>query len=284
MHELIHAIIHSLIILPFLYVAYLLMELLEHKAGEKFKEKLENERTAGPAIGSLLGIVPLCGLADLSAGLYAGKVISLGTLVAIFASTSGETAFLAAAHPEKLLSLIFIFLLKIALACGLGFAIDLVLINKQPDIHIHDLCEDEHCHCEESNVWLAAMRHAVPMFGLVLLVNIIVAVLEALGVLEAIGIMTQNFPALGVIFATIIGLIPGCAPLVLLTSLWFDGIISASALLAGLLTSAGTGYLVLFSTNKNLKQNFIIVGIITGFALLVGGLFEISGLLEALGV
>jgi hypothetical protein len=284
MHELLHAMIHSVIILPFLYIAYLLMELLEHRAGEKFKERLKEERSAGPAIGALLGIVPLCGLSDLSAGLYAGKVISIGTLVAIFVSTSGETVFLVAAHPEKLLSLFFIFLLKIALACGLGFIIDLCTINKRTDIHIHDLCEEEHCHCEHSNIWIASLRHTLPMFMLVLFVNLLVACLELLGVMEAIGLAIHSIPALGVIIAAIIGFIPGCAPLVLLSSLWCTGILSASALLAGLITSAGTGYLVLFSTNKNMKQNVFIVCIICIFALVIGGLFEISGLLEALGV
>lgn len=284
MHEILHAIVHSIIILPFLYLAYLLMELIEHKAGAKFKEKLEAERNAGPAIGSLLGIIPLCGLSDLSAGLYAGRVISLGTLIAIFMSTSGEAVFIAAAHPEKLLSIFFLFLLKIALACGVGFIIDLCMINKKSSIHIHDLCEEDHCNCEHSNMWRAALAHAAPMFGLVLVVNLVIALLEMFGIMEAIGSTVQTLPALGVLFSAVIGFIPGCASIVLLISLWCEGILSSAALLAGLITSAGTGYLVLFNTNKNVKQNIFIVAMVLMLAISIGGFFEITDLLVKLGV
>jgi len=284
MHELLHAIVHSVIILPFLYIAYLLMELLEHKAGDKFKANLAADRRTGPVLGAFFGIIPLCGFSDLGASLYAGRVISLGTLIALFISTSGEAVFIAAAHPEKLLSLFFIFLLKFAFACICGFIIDFYMRGKQPDIHIHDLCEAEKCHCEHSNVFVSALRHAVPMFGVVLFVNCLVALLEALGIMETMSIAVQNFPAIGVIFSAVIGFIPGCAPLVLLISLWYEGMLSAAALLTGLITSAGTGYLVLFSTNKNVKHSIFITMFILSLAIVVGGFFELTGLLTKLGV
>jgi hypothetical protein len=284
MHEILHAIVHSIIILPFLYLAYLLMELLEHKAGDKFKANLAADRRTGPVLGAFFGMIPLCGLSDLGAGLYAGKVISLGTLVALFVSTSGEAAFIAAGHPEKLLSLFFLFLLKLAIAGIFGFIIDFCLRNKQPEIHIHDLCEEDHCNCEHSNMWRAALAHAAPMFGLVLVVNLVIALLEMFGIMEAIGSIVQTLPALGVLFSAVIGFIPGCASIVLLISLWCEGILSSAALLAGLITSAGTGYLVLFNTNKNVKQNIFIVTMVLMLAISIGGFFEITDLFVKLGV
>jgi hypothetical protein len=284
MHEILHAIVHSIIILPFLYLAYLLMELIEHKAGDKFKANLVADRRTGPVLGAFFGMIPLCGLSDLGAGLYAGKVISLGTLVALFVSTSGEAAFIAAGHPEKMLSLFFIFLLKFAFACICGFILDLCMRNKQSDIHIHDLCKEDHCHCEHSNILVSALRHTAPMFCFIVLVNLLVALLETLGVMAAFGQGIQSFPAIGVLFSAVIGFIPGCAPIVLLISLWCEGVLSASALLAGLITSAGTGYLVLFNANKNVKQNIFIATLVLTLAIVVGGFFEITDLLAKLGV
>lgn len=284
MHEILHAIVHSVIILPFLYLAYFLMELLEHKAGDKFKANLAADRRTGPVLGAFFGMIPLCGLSDLGAGLYAGKVISLGTLVALFVSTSGEAAFIAAGHPEKLLSLFFLFLLKLAIAGIFGFIIDFCLRNKQPEIHIHDLCEEDHCHCEHSNIWISALRHTVPMFGFIVFVNLLVALLEILGIMAVFGQCLQSIPAIGVLFSAVIGFIPGCAPLVLLISLWGEGVLSSAALLAGLITSAGTGYLVLFSTNKNIKQNIFIVSLILILAIVVSGFLELTGIFNILSV
>jgi hypothetical protein len=199
-------------------------------------------------------------------------------------STSGEAAFIVAAHPEKLLSLFFIFLLKFTLACICGFIIDFYTRNKQPEIHIHDLCEEDHCHCEHSNIWVSSLRHAVPIFGLILIVNFVIALLEMFGIMEVIGSTIHTLPALGVVFSAIIGFIPGCASIVRLISLWCEGVLSSAALLAGLITSAGTGYLVLFNTNKNIKQNIGIVALILMLAISIGGFFEITDLLAKLGV
>jgi NAD(P)-dependent dehydrogenase (short-subunit alcohol dehydrogenase family) len=125
MHEflhnpIVHGIYHSLLILPLLYLAYVLMEFIEHKASNKFREALAEDRRTGPVAGSVLGILPLCGFTDLGAGLYAGRVISIGTLIALFLSASGETLLLTASYPGKVLSIIFLLLIKLSIAgiCG----------------------------------------------------------------------------------------------------------------------------------------------------------------------
>lgn len=286
MHELLHsnpilrAIFHSALMLPLLYLAYLIMEWLEHKAGERFKLALQEDRRTAPIAGATLGFIPFCGLTDLAAGLYSGRIISAGTLVALFLSTSGETLLLSTNYPNKVLSVVFLLLIKFVIACICGFIVDLCLRNKQANIHIHDLCEEKHCNCEHSNLWTSALKHALPVFGLVVIVNLVIGLAEVFGAINVLSTFIRSFPAFGVIFATIVGLIPGCAPLVLLLSLYDTGVLSSAALLSGLFTSVGTGFIVLCKTNKSWKQNIAVIFCVVLVGLFVGGVFELTGLLN----
>ena len=284
MNPIIHAIYHSLLILPLLYIAYVLMEFIEHKAGNAFKNALQEDRRTGPIAGATIGLLPLCGFSDLGAGLYSGRVISVGTLVALFVSTSGEILLLMTSYPDKILSLLFLLLIKFVVACICGFILDLLLRNKQVDIHIHDLCEEEKCHCEHSNIWLSAFKHTLPVFCFVLCFNVLIGVLEILGLVEGITYIVSTVPTFGVIFAALLGLIPGCAPLVLMLGLWNSSILSSAAFLAGLITSAGTGYIVLYKTNKSFTQNWFITMLIFTIGIVFGALFELTGLFSSLGI
>lgn len=286
MHELLHtnpilhAVYHSIAMLPLLYIAYLIMEWLEHKAGKSFKTALQEDRRTGPIVGATFGFIPFCGITDLAAGLYSGRVISVGTLIALFLSTSGETLLLSASYPNKMLSVIFLLLIKFVIACICGFVIDLCLRSKQTDIHIHDLCEEERCDCEHTNIWLSALKHTLPVFGYVVVFSLVISLAEVFGAINVLSSFINTFPALGVIFAAIVGLIPGCASLVLLLSLYGSGVISSAALLAGLFTSVGTGFIVLCKTNKSWKQNIAIISCVFLVGLLIGSVFELSGLLN----
>jgi hypothetical protein len=288
MHELLHtnpilhAVYHSMLMLPLLYTAYLIMEWLEHKAGERFKHALQEDRRTGPIVGATFGFIPFCGTTDLAAGLYSGRVISVGTLIALFLSTSGETLLLSASYPNKMLSVVFLLLIKFVIACICGFIIDLCLRNKQSDIHIHELCEEEHCHCEHTNIWLSALKHTLPVFGYVITFSLVLSLAELFGAIEALSSFISAFPALGVVFAALVGLIPGCASLVMLLSLYGSGVISAAALLAGLFTSVGTGFIVLFKTNKSWKQNIAIILCVFLVGLTASSIFELTGLLNYL--
>ncbi len=290
MHEflhvntVLHAIYHSIVILPLLYLAYLLMELIEHKASSKFKKALSEDRRTGPVVGASIGLIPLCGFSDLAAGLYSGRVISVGTLVALLLSTSGETLLLVAGYADKAVSIIMLLLIKFVIAGICGFILDLCFRNKQADIHIHAICEEEHCKCEHGSIFGSALKHTLPVFLLVFIFNLIVAVLELFGFIEMISLVVQNIPAIGVFFAALVGLIPGCAPLALLLSLYSSGVISSAAMLAGLLTSAGTGYIVLFKTNKSWKSSLAIIALIFSIGLLIGSLFELTGIFKLIGV
>ena len=284
MNPILHAVYHSIMILPLLYFAYVFMEFLEHRAGQKFKTALIEDRRTGPAAGGLIGLIPFCGFTDLGAGLYAGRVISIGTLIALFMANSGETLLLLAGCPNKVLSIILIVLVKFCIAIGCGFIIDLCMRSKEPDLHIHDMCEQEHCECKHENVWLSALKHTLPVFSFVLGFNLLFGMLELLGLMEGLTVIIQSIPALGVVFASVIGLIPGCAPLVLMLNLFGSGVISSAALLAGLIVSTGTGYIVLYKANKAWKQNLAITAFIFVVGLAAGALFEFSGLFTILGI
>jgi hypothetical protein len=260
------------------------MELIEHKASNGFRKALSDDRRTGPVVGASIGLIPFCGFSDLAAGLYAGRVISIGTLLALFLSTSGEALLLAINYPEKFLSVLVLLLLKFVIAAMCGFILDLCLRNRQADIHIHDLCEEEHCECEHSNVFISAFKHTLPVFFLVFSFNSLIAVLELFGLIEGISFVIKSLPTLGVLFASLVGLVPGCAPLVLLLGLYGTGVISSAAMLAGLLTSVGTGYIVLFKTNKSWKHNLLIIALIFGVGLLTGGFFELTGLFNLIGI
>jgi hypothetical protein len=260
------------------------MELIEHKASDKFKKVLSEDRRTAPVIGASIGLIPLCGFSDLAAGLYSGRVISVGTLVALFLSTSGETLLLTASYADKTISIIVLLLIKFVIAGICGFIIDLCFRTRQAEIHIHDICEEEHCKCEHGSIFGSAFRHTLPVFLLVFSFNIIIAILELFGFIEVLSMVVQSVPTLGVLFAALVGLIPGCAPLVLLLSLYGSGVLSSAALLAGLLTSAGTGYLVLFKTNKSWKHNLAIITFIFSVGILVGSFFELTGLFKFIGI
>ena len=250
----------------------------------RFKADLQEDRRTGPIAGATLGLIPLCGFSDLGAGLYSGKVISAGTLIALFISTSGEILFLITGYPDKLLPLVFLLLVKFVVACLCGFIIDLCLRSRQTDIHIHSLCEEDHCHCDHTNVWSSALKHTLPVFGIVLVFNLLIGTLEFFGLLTSLTLIIKSMPTLGVLAAAFIGLIPGCAPLVLILSLWGSGTLSSAAFLAGLITSAGTGYLVLYKTNRSLKQNLFITAFILAISLVTGAIFELSGVFIKLGI
>jgi hypothetical protein len=267
-----------------LYLAYLFMEFIEHKASDRFRDVFIEDRRTGPVVGAALGLIPFCGLADLGAGLYAGKAISLGTLVTLFLATSGETLLLALGSTDRLLSIVVLLLIKFCVAVICGFVIDLCLRNRQPEIQIHDICEEDHCHCEHTSIWLSAFKHILPIFIFILIFNLIIGILELIGVLNIFQTIVESVPYLGVMFSAIIGLIPGCAPLVLLLCFFNEGVISDAALLAGLFTSTGTGLLVLYKTSKSIKQNAFITLFMLAIGIVVGGLFELTGLFTLLGV
>lgn len=275
------AIIDSVKLLPFLFITYLIMEYIEHKTSDKAKNAIKKSGKFGPAIGSLLGIFPQCGFSVSATNLYAGRVITLGTLIAVYLSTSDEMLPIFISEAVPVLTILKILGIKLIIGIIAGFMIDFVLRlknrNKQEEEKIVDLCEKEHCHCEHGIV-KSALKHTIHIFLFILIVTIIINLVIYFIGEENIASFLQSMPILGPVVAGAIGLIPNCAASVILTQLYVQNVISAATMISGLLVGAGVGLAVLFKMNKGIKQNLKITGLLYTIGVGAGVLIQIIGI------
>ena len=270
LHILEHTIEDNILLILFLFITYLVMEYLEHKAGGRANEMIKKAGKAGPVIGAIVGIVPQCGFAAAAANLYTGRVISMGTLIAIFLATSDEVLPILLATPGAISLIGVIFGLKIAIGAISGLVIDRVLPAKEDDHdHIHEMCEDEHCHCEKGVVY-SALTHTLHISIFIILVSFGLNLVMHMVGEEALGNLVLNRPIIGQLAAALIGLIPNCASSVVLTQLYVKGAMSFGALMSGLFVNAGVGLLILFRVNHDRKDNLRIVGLLLGIGIVAG--------------
>ncbi len=277
-------LIDSIKILPFLFITYLIMEYIEHKMKEKSKKAIQKSGKYGPIIGSILGIFPQCGFSVSATNLYAGRVITLGTLIAIYLSTSDEMLPILISEQVSPIIIIKILITKVIIGIIAGFAIDIVINqirkrktsqdsikSEKEEIDIGHLCEEEHCHCDEKGILKSAIKHTINIFIFIIIITFIINTAVYFIGEENISNLLLDTVFLGPIVAGLIGLIPNCAASVILTNMYLENVISAASLISGLLVGAGVGLAVLFKTNKNLKENIRIVillyliGVISGF-------------------
>ena len=262
------------LMLPILFLAYLLMEFIEQRAGEKLNRVVAKVGVAGPALGGLLGAVPQCGFSGAIAGFYAAGIVTLGTLMSVFLSTSDEMLPILISSRIAPGEIAKILLFKVVGGIIAGFIIDgvLRLVKRQKvtdSEHIHDFCEQEHCECEE-NIWISALKHTAKVIVLIFIVTFVINfIFEKWGADFFRGIIT-NIPVLGEALMALIGLIPNCSASVLITELYVEGVVSAGQLIAGLMANAGVGLLVLFRLNKKLKENLMIVVLLYLCAVILG--------------
>ena len=272
-------IIDSLKILPFLFITYLLMEYIEHKMSEKSKTTIKKAGKWGPLFGSIVGIIPQCGFSASATNLFSARVISLGTLIAVYLSTSDEMIPIFISEQIPVLTLAKILLIKFIIGIIFGFIVDLVLRNKENQKEkIEEICEHEHCHCEENGILKSAIKHTINIliyiFVITLIINIIV---EWVGE-DNIATFVGNHAILGPAISSLIGLIPNCAASVIIANLYIQNIISGASLIAGLLTGAGVGLIILFKTNKNIKENIAIVGLLYVIGVFSGIVLQLIGI------
>lgn len=278
----------GLLSLPILFLAYLLMELLERS--EKFNEKILRgySRRAGPALGGLLGIVPQCGISGAAASLFSTGSVTVGTMLAVFFATSDEMlpimlSSLADHGSIGVKDILLIVLVKAALGIALGYLADLLLgkwLRSQKDIH--SFCEREHCACdgEEGNVFLSALKHTLKIGLMLVAVNIVLNLLFSVIGVEKLSGTVLSKPVIGEALLALFGLIPNCSVSVVITESYLSGVIGAGGLFAGLLSNAGIGLLVLFRTNKSLKENLVITVTLYALSVLAGiAVTLVSGLL-----
>lgn len=325
----------TLSLVPFLLVTYLALETLEHVAGDSVNGAIKHAGAAGPVVGSLLGMVPQCGFSAMAATLYAGRVVTLGTLVAVFLSTSDEMLPLLLAEQVPVQTMAMLLASKALIALVTGFIVDAAIrglrrnarahaairrtvlgtaanpahVNCAHDDHtggdiidevaeagvsadhIHELCERDHCGCDEDedehghdhshdhghadeherhhdhshsyegapivSIIRSAISHTVQVSVFIFLVTLIlVAVLETFGE-SAIEQFLRGNETLAVLGSALVGLIPNCSASVVITQLYLEGALQLAPMLAGTLISAGVGYLVLFRTNRSARENVV---------------------------
>ena len=282
-HVLWHGFLDTLKLVPFLFLTYLLMELLEHKSSARVERALMRTGRFGPVIGALLGLVPQCGFSGAVAGFYAGRVVTLGTMLAVFLATSDEMIpiFLSEQVPTHVL--LAVLGLKLFIALLAGFVADAVMRRRREPLHVHALCEEEHCHCDEG-VLRSALHHTLHISLFVLVINLALgALLELVGA-EGLASALSSVPVLGQAVAALIGLVPNCAASVAIATLYARGLLSAGAMLAGLLTGAGAGLLILFRTNHRRRENLFIVALLFWIGVIFGCLLDFTGLGALLGL
>ena len=273
--------------LPVLFVAYLLMELLERS--QKLNEEILHgySHKAGPLLGGLLGVVPQCGISGAAATLFSTGSVTVGTMLAVFFATSDEMLPImlssVADGDIRLSSILLIVLGKAALGVALGYLADLLLTKYiRSQKNIHGFCEREHCACdeEEGSVFVSALKHTLKIAVMLIAVNVVLNfVLGMIGV-ERLSGSVLNRPFIGEILLALVGLIPNCSVSVVITESYLSGLIGLGGLFAGLLCNAGIGLLVLFRTNKNLKENLVITSTLYGLSAAAGIVITlVSGLL-----
>lgn len=269
--------IDSIKLLPFLFLTYLAMEYLEHRAGEKMQDIIKKSGKAGPLIGGLLGVFPQCGFSAAASNLYAGRIISLGTLMTVFLSTSDEMLPIMISENAGLSMMGKVLAVKVLFAVAAGFAIDLVFGRKEKNMQIEHLCERHHCHCERG-IWKSALHHTVEIFLYILLISFVLNLVIALIGEEALGALILKQPIAGVLIAALVGMIPNCAASVIVTKLYLGGVLGAGALIAGLLSGTGVGCLVLLKVNDDHRENVRILFLLYVIGVLAGWLVEFMNL------
>jgi len=227
-------LLDSVKLLPFLFLTYLCMELLEHHTNDKTSRIVEKAGKSGPVWGGLLGVIPQCGFSTAAASLYSGGVITVGTLLAIFLSTSDEMLPIFISEAVPIATIGKILATKVGIAIVSGLLVELVFLNilKQKEKHmdIHVVCEEEHCHCEDG-VLLSAVKHTLRIFIYIILISFVLNIVIAGIGEDTIASALSTIPVLGEILAALIGLIPNCASSVIITELYLDGLIGAGAMM-----------------------------------------------------
>lgn len=273
-------IIDSLKLIPFLLVAFLIIELLEHKLNNKTKNIITKSKKVGPIIGSLLGVIPQCGFSVMATNLYITRIITLGTLISIYLSTSDEMLIIMISEKVEISLILKILLIKIFFGIVYGLIIDKIINKKKKDKETnYELCDEEHCDCNHS-ILLSAIKHTLHITLFIFIITLIINTIFTLLGDNYLSKILLNNSILSPFITSLIGLIPNCAASVILTELYLNSTISLGALIGGLLTSSGSSLLVLIKNNKNQKENLSIILLLYALGVLSGIIIELLSLIK----
>ena len=273
----------TLTLAPFLFLTYAAMEWLERRTEEQSVDLLARIGKLGHVAGAGIGLIPQCGFSAAAASLYSGGVITAGTLIAVFLSTSDEmlpiflSSSVGAGTIGKILAAKFI----IALVSGI--AVDLIaklVHHRSEEKHIHDLCEREHCGCEdeEGGILHSALVHTLKITGFIFAISLVLSLLMAFIGEDALASLLAGAPIAGTIATAVIGLIPNCAASVVIAEMYLEGLLTCGQLMSGLLVGAGVGLLVLVRTNNKTKENAKVIGTLLALGIAWGILIDMLGI------
>ena len=272
---LLDGLIDTLKLIPYLLVTFLILEFLEHKLNHKNEKYLKKANKFGPLIGALFGALPQCGFSTMAANLFSNGVITTGTLIAIFLSTSDEMLPIMVSEHIDPFYVIFFIGIKVIVAIIAGFIIDFVSRKKKTNTHkeIVEHCKHDECNCKKNGIIKSSIIHTLKITIFVLILNLgLNLVIHFIGEANLSTFLYQfDNNILKYFVASLIGLIPNCASSVLITELYLMEMISIGTMFAGLLTGSGLGILFLFKENKNKKESIKIlltiyfIGVIVGF-------------------
>ncbi|MCR4605496.1 MAG: arsenic efflux protein [Eubacterium sp.] len=286
---LIDAGMDTLKLIPFLFVTYLAMEWFEHRMETKSQSAVLKAGRLGPLVGGVVGVAPQCGFSAAASSLFSGGMITAGTLIAVFLSTSDEMLPIFISEQINPKTVLMILGTKAVFGIIAGFLLDLVYhgMLKRPLRYknvskphaVNDVCEGEHCHCEEGSIFKSAVIHTLQITLFIFVIGLVIGgIVEFVGEETISGLFT-GIPVVGELIAGVVGLIPNCAASVVITELYLDGVIGAGPMITGLLVSAGVGLLILFRLNrKHLRQNLLLVGYLYLMSVALGVVIDVLGI------
>ena len=256
---ILETILDTIKLIPFLFVAFLIIELIEHKLTNKNKKILGKTKKFGSIIGALLGIIPQCGFSAMATNLYITRIVSLGTLISIYLSTSDEMLPILISKNVNPTIIIKILLIKVLFAIVYGIIIDIIISKrKKKEKENYQICEDEHCDCNKG-ILKPAIKHTLNISLFILIINFIINILFTYIGEDFLSKLLLKNSIFGPFITSLIGLIPNCGSSIILTELYVNNAIDLSSLISGLLTGSGTALIILFKGNKNIKENIFIV-------------------------
>lgn len=263
-------VIDTLKLLPYLLITFIILELIEHKLNNKNQKLLTKNKKFGPLFGGLLGALPQCGFSSMAANLFSAKVITMGTVIAVFLSTSDEMLPIMLSEKADIKLILGVIGFKVIVGIIIGFIIDLIYKKKVDKEEIHDLCEHDHCHCKEKNIIISSIFHTLKIGLFVLIANLLIGIIIYKVGEDNLSNLLLNKNILTYFISSLIGLVPNCAGSVIITELYLSNLITLGTMLSGLLTGSGLGILLLFKANKNVKENITILSIIYFIGVILG--------------
>ncbi len=274
---LLDGLIDTLKLLPYLLITFLVLESIEHKLTKNNQKILTKNKKYGPIIGGLLGAFPQCGFSSVAANLFSARVITIGTLIAVFLSTSDEMLPVMISEKVNIITLVKIIGFKVIIGIIIGIIIDMLYRKKQDTMNneVKELCEHEHCSCEHDGIIISSIKHTFKIGLFILIANILINIIIFKIGEDNVSKLLLHKNIITYFLSSLIGLIPNCAGSVIITELYLSSMITIGTMLSGLLTGSGLGILLLFRTNKDMKENITILSIIYSIGVIVGMIVDL---------